>query len=89
MRYAKLSCIEFYSCYLQQYLSIDLFSYWALGHGQKDPMNKVCPSVQTLLGISSLVSSGTKHGVRGQYGVMTELDFSKKIFLLPKMGKTG
>ena len=47
MRYVKLSCVEFYSCYLQQCLSIDLFSYWALGHGQKDPMNKVCPSVQT------------------------------------------
>ena len=40
----KLRCIEFYSCYLQQWLSIDLFSYWIPGRGQKGPMNKVCPS---------------------------------------------
>ena len=44
MRYAKLSCIEFYSCYLQQYLSINLFSYRTPGHGQKGHMNDVCPS---------------------------------------------
>ena len=25
----------------------------------------------------------------GLYGVLTELDFMKKIFLLPKMGKIG
>ena len=35
MRYAKLSCIKLYSCYLQQYLSIDLFSYRNPGHGLK------------------------------------------------------
>ena len=44
MRYAKLSCIEFYSCYLQQCFSIDLFSYRNPGRGQKGLMNKVCPS---------------------------------------------
>ena len=44
MRYAKLSCIEFYSCYLQQCLSIGLFSYRNPGRGQKGLMNKVCPS---------------------------------------------
>ena len=44
MRYAKLSCIEFYSCYLQQCLSIDLFSYRISGHDQKGHMNKVCHS---------------------------------------------
>ena len=44
MRYAKLSCIEFYSCYLQQCHSIDLFSYRTPGHGQKGHMNKVCAS---------------------------------------------
>ena len=27
MRYAKLCCIEFYSCCLQQYFQIDLFFY--------------------------------------------------------------
>ena len=44
MRYAKLSCIESYSCYLQQCLSIDFFSYRMPVHGQKSHMNKVCPS---------------------------------------------
>ena len=44
MRYAKLSCTEFYSCYLQQCLSIDLFSYRTPGSGQKGPINKVCLS---------------------------------------------
>ena len=44
MRYAKLSCFKFYSCYLQQCLSIDLFSYRIPGHGQKGHMNKVCQS---------------------------------------------
>ena len=45
MRYAKVSCIEFYSCYLQQCLSIYLFSYRIPGHGQKGHMNKVCQSL--------------------------------------------
>ena len=43
MRYTKLSFIEFYSYYLQQLLSIDLFSYRSLGRDQKGPMNKPCP----------------------------------------------
>ena len=43
MNYAKLSCIEFY-CYLQQCLSIDLFSYRTPGLDQKGPMNEVCLS---------------------------------------------
>ena len=44
MRYAKLSCTEFYSCYLQQCHSIVLFSYMTRGHGQKGHMTKVCLS---------------------------------------------
>ena len=44
MRYAELSCTEFYFCYLQQCHSIDLFSYSTTGHGQKGHMNKDCPS---------------------------------------------
>ena len=44
MRYANLSCTEFYPCYLQQCLSVDLFSYRTPGHGQKGHMNKVCLS---------------------------------------------
>ena len=35
---------------------------------------------ENFLGMGSLVSSGTQNGVRGPYGVMTELDFLKKIF---------
>ena len=45
IRYRKLSCIEFYSCNLQQSFSIDLLSYWIPDRGQKGPMNKVCPSL--------------------------------------------
>ena len=44
MRYAELSCTEFYSCYLQECHSIDLFPYRTPGHGQKGGMNDVCPS---------------------------------------------
>ena len=84
MRYAKLSCIEFYSCYLQQCLSIDLFSYWTPSHGQKDPMNKVCPSARKF---PWNWLAWSFHGVRGPYGIMIELNFLKKIFLLPKMEK--
>ena len=66
MSYAKLSCAEFYYCYLQQCDSIDLFSYSTPGHGQKGHMNKVCPSFRSevFFGIGSLKFSGTQHGVR-------------------------
>ena len=47
MRYAKLSCTEFYPCYLQQCHSIDLFSYRTPGHGLRGlSIRSVCPSVQ-------------------------------------------
>ena len=46
MRYCKLSWIEFYFCYLQQCLSIDIFPYWIPSNGQKYLRNKVCPSVR-------------------------------------------
>ena len=39
MKYGQLSCIEFYSCYQQQYPLINLFSYWIPGCGLKGPMN--------------------------------------------------
>ena len=45
MRYAELSCTEFYSCYLQQCHSIGLLSYRTPGHGQNGHINKVCPSL--------------------------------------------
>ena len=47
-------------------------------------MNKVCSFVQ-----SSEVFSATQHGVRDPYGVMVELDFLKKIFLLLQIVKIG
>ena len=37
----------------------------------------------------SRVFSATQHGVRDPYGVMVELDFLKKIFLLPQIVKIG
>ena len=47
MRYAEPFCTEFCSCYLQQWDSIDLFSYRTLGHCQNGHMNKVCPSFRS------------------------------------------
>ena len=66
MRYAKLTCAEFYYCYLQPCDPIDLFSYSTSGHGQKGHMNRVCPSFcsEFFFGIVSLKFSGTQHGVR-------------------------
>ena len=87
MRYAKLSCIEFYSCYLQQCLSIDLFSYrtpW--GH-----MNKVCPSFCSEVFLElALQFFQELNMVLGTHVVlcMTEADFLKIMFC-PKIGKIG
>ena len=64
-----LSFTEFYSCYLQQCHSVDLFSYRTLGHGQKGHMNKVL-LFRRFLGIGSLVFSGTPHSVRGPCGTV-------------------
>ena len=70
MNYGKLSCIDFYSCYQQQYPSIDLFSYWTPGSGQNGSINKVCLSCAAVFfGISSLVSSRIQDVVRGPCGV--------------------
>ena len=91
MRYAKLSCTEFYPCCLQQCHSIDLFSYRTPGHGQKDHMNKVCPSFcsEVFMGLALYFFSGTQHGVRGPCGVVYDCQiFWKKCFTL-KTGKIG
>ena len=87
MRYAKLSCTEFYSCYLQQCHSIDLFSYRTPGHGQKGHMNKVCPSFcsEVFMELALQFFSGTQHGVRGPCGVV----YDRKKCFTPKMGKIG
>ena len=53
-------------------------------------MNKVSVLLsRSLLELALYFFSGTQHGVRGPFGVMTELDFLKKLFLLPKMEKIG
>ena len=72
MRYAKLSCIEFYSCYLQQCHSIDFFSYRTPDRGQKGHMNKLYPSFysEVFMELALQVFSGTEHGVRGPCGVV-------------------
>ena len=72
MRYAKQSCIEFYSCYLQQCPLIDLFSYRIPGHDQKGHENKVCSSFhsEVFLELALYFFSGTQHGVRGPCGVV-------------------
>ena len=77
IRYGQLSCIEFYSCHLQQCLSIE-FSYLTPGHGQKGPVNKACLSfcpeviLELALGCSLELSM---------------LSDAQKIFLPPKWGK--
>ena len=89
MRYAKLSCTEFYPCYLQQCNSIDLFSYRTPGHDQKGHMNKVCPSVHKFLW-NSLFSffSRTQDGVRGPCDVVYgRIRCFGKNALPPKWGK--
>ena len=70
MSYGKLNCIELCSCYQQQYLSIDLFSYWTPGCGQEGPVNMVCPSYGSFLEIGSLVFSGTQHGLGDPCGIV-------------------
>ena len=42
---------------------------------------------ENFLGIGSLVFSGTQNGVRGPYGVMTELDFLRKKNFFQKWAK--
>ena len=87
MRYAKLSCTEFYPCCLQQCHSIDLFSYRTPGHGQKGHMNKVCPSFcsEVFMELALQFFSGTQHGVRGPCGVV----YDRKKCFTPKMEKIG
>ena len=68
MRYAKLSCTEFYPCCLQQCNLINLLSYRTADHSQKDHINKVCPSVFMELALSFF--SGTQHGFRDPCGVV-------------------
>ena len=61
MRYAKLSCTEFYPCYLQQCHSIDIFSYRTPGHGEKGHMYEYGLSVlpfRSFHGMGSLVFFG-------------------------------
>ena len=72
MRYATLSCTEFYPYYLQQCHSMDLFSYKTPGHGQKCHMNNVCPSYcsDVFMELDLQFFSGTQHGVRGPCGVV-------------------
>ena len=89
MRYDKLSYIEFYSSYLEQCLSIDLFSYWTPGRGQKAPMNKVypsfCPEVfLELAGIGCLVLK-----LRMVLGTHVVLCMTEPEFFAPKMEKIG
>ena len=89
MRYAKLSCVEFYSCYLQQCLSINLFSYRTLGRGQKIHLNKVCSSFCSEVSLELAVQFFLEvNKVLGAHVVlcMTEPDFLK-IMLCPQNGE--
>ena len=72
MRYAKLSCTEFYPCNLQQCHSNDLFSYRIPGHDQKGQMNKVCLSFcsEVFMELALYFFLGTQDGLRGSCGVV-------------------
>ena len=48
MKYAEPCCTEFCSCYLQQWDSIDLFSYRTLGHGQNGQLQDFSINRRTL-----------------------------------------
>ena len=89
MRYAKLSCTEFYPCYLQQCHSIDLFSYRIPRHGQKDHMNKVCPSFCSEIFMEQALKflSGTQDGVRAHVMLCITARCFEKNVLHPKWGK--
>ena len=85
MRYAKLSCTEFYPFYPQQCHSIDLFSYRTPGYGQKGQMNKVCPSCSDMfMELALQFFFWELKIVLGAHMVlcMTEPDFLKKMFYL-------
>ena len=69
MRYDKLSCIDFYSCYLQQCLSIDLFYYCTPDCGQMGPIKKVCPFCLEVFLEWLFSFSGTQRGFRCPCGV--------------------
>ena len=89
MTYAKLSFTEFYSCYLQQCHSIDLFSYRLLAMTRRVILISLSVLLfRSFLGIGSLVFSGTPHGVRGPCGVVYDkAKFFEKNVLPPKWGK--
>ena len=90
MGYGKPSYIKFYSCYLQQCPSIDLFSYWTPFCGQNGPMNKVCTSfclkVFLELAFQFFLEFSMVLGIH-MVLCMTELHFLKIIFLPLKWGK--
>ena len=88
MRYAKLSCFKFYSCYLQQCLSIDLFSYRASGHDQKGHMDKVsqsfCPEVFLELALQIFLELNMLLGAHVVLSMTAR--FSEINFLTQKLG---
>ena len=91
MNYGMLSCIEFYSCYLQQYLSINLFSYWTPCCGQKGSINKVCPSCpEFFLELALWFLLGLRMVLRPMWCCAWQPNFLKITFYFaPKMGNLG
>ena len=90
MRYTELSCTKFYSCYLQQCHSIDLFSYRTPGHGQKGQMNEACASFCSDVFLKlALYYFLQLYMVLGAHVMlcMTEPDFLKIMFFAQKMRK--
>ena len=79
MKYGQLSCIDFYSCYQQEYLSIDLFSYWTPVGERKGTMNLSLPTLAfgSFLGIGLLVFLDLCMGSGAPVVVCAQPDFFK------------
>ena len=80
-KYDLLSCIEFYSCYLQRCLSIDLLNPWSWLEGSYELGLSVFLS-RSFLEIGSLGFFGTQHGVKGPCVVVCDraMFFENNIF---------
>ena len=89
MRYGKLSCIVFYYCYLKQFLSINLMDT-QLWPEQSYEQGLSVLLFGSFLGISSLLFSGTEHGVRRPRGVVHDrVRFFENNIFAPKMRRIG
>ena len=90
MRYCNLSWFEFYSCYLQQCLSIDLFFHWTPARAiivRKVIWIKSVFLYRSFLWIGSLVFSGTQQCQGTHLVFWQSSEFFEKNTFGPKNGE--